>query len=280
MARKQEPDVYDIIKSQEISKFWRENDCMDILGKGQMILHSYISAQQKAEMLKKLSMSGDKEESKLVYETYSIYKSCITGIFHPVGKTIFVLEAVKPYLKDGSIRKKCHVCGFFERVEGLVKEIEIEFNGAEMLSYAYIYVLHVPQSGKLKNPFDFTMFWLNGRWQVKDIFAGEESTKFYGFSEDKKSRLCYAPLFRFPLPFEDGSRLKLQLPFMEEPFYGILDSKQDGNGCWYHFLYKSDGKPADFSAQITDTDLSCIDLSGLQINGCSLYSAFDWLERA
>lgn len=280
MVRKQETDVYDIIKSPEISKFLRENDCMDIFGKEQIILQSYISAQQKVEMLKKLSVSGAEEESRLIYEAYSINKSCMADIFYPMEKTIFVLESVKPYLKGDIIRNERNVCGFYEKVEELVKDVETLFHWEEMLKYAYIYVLHVPQSGKIKNPYDFTMFWIDGRWQVKDIFAGEESTKFYGFSEDTKSRLCSTSVFRFPLPFEDGSRLKLQLPVMKEPFYGILDSEQDGNGCWYHFLYKSDGRPADFSAHITDTDLPCIDLSGIQINGCSLYSTFDWLERA
>ncbi len=280
MARKQEPDVYAVIRSPEIRRFLRRNDCMDIFGKEQIILQAYISVHQKAEMLKKLSMTGDKEESELVYETYSIYKSCMADIFHPVEKTVFILEAVMPYLEGGSIRKKCCVCGFFQMVEELVKEAEILFDGTEKLFYAYIYALHIPQSGGLRNPFDFTMFWLNGRWQVKDVFVGEESPKFYGFSEDTKSRLCGAYVFRFPLPFEDRSRLKLQLPFMEKPFYGILDSKQDANGCWYHFFsYSSDGKPVDFSVYLDGTNLPCIDLSGLQINGCSLYSTFDWLER-
>ena len=70
------------------------------------------------------------------------------------------------------------------------------------------------------------------------------------------------------MPFEDGSRLKLQLPFMEEPFDGIISSV-DAYG-WYNNLYdENDPEREQF-----------ISLSYAEINMCSRYSPLDWIERA
>lgn len=106
-----------------------------------------------------------------------------------------------------------------------------------MLLYGLVSVVQVPQDEKLRTPFAFTLFWIDGKWQIKDISAYDEKClKVRGFSEDTVFRFD-TTRGSYPLPFENGSRLKLQLPFIEEPFYGILSSEKDGYGQWYHHLY-------------------------------------------
>lgn len=80
----------------------------------------------------------------------------------------------------------------------------------------------------------------------------------------------------FPLPFEDKSRLKLKLPFMDEPFYGILDSEPDCFGDWYHFLWEENiWKLPEDGRDYGD----CMALSEIELD-YSGYSILDWLERA
>ncbi len=119
--------------------------------------------------------------------------------------------------------------------------------------------------GKVKEVFKFTMFWIDGQW--KDVKDAE--LEIQGVSEGTVERFNGIELYH-PLPFASGSRLKFQLPFMEEPVYGTLESELDGNDCWYHFLYCKEEK--DY--------LSSIMLTGTEINYVSGYSSLEWIERA
>ena len=77
------------------------------------------------------------------------------------------------------------------------------------------------------------------------------------------------------LPFEHGCRVKVQLPMMSEPVYGVLWRELDGNQNWYNFLY-----PDGTKIEETDTAERMIDLSYQRFNIGSEFSTLDWLERA
>lgn len=100
--------------------------------------------------------------------------------------------------------------------------------------------------------------------------SGDKGIRAQGFHKDTADRF-HNDSSHHPLPFENGCRLKLQLPFMKEPFYGTLESEMDGLGCWYHFLCFKDGRPA---------GTGFIDLTWWEIDVATGYSALDWIERA
>ncbi len=155
-----------------------------------------------------------------------------------------------------------------------------------MQLYGYVTLLQIPRSGKTKTPFDFTMFWMDGEWQVKDIIVDKEYMIQSGFSEknmegsDQDNR--FMPR-HFPLPFENGERLKLQMPFMEEPFYGILDSACGYPGEWHHYLWNEnimallENKRNLYTRENME---KCVNLSHMEIFVYNGYSILDWLERA
>lgn len=59
------------------------------------------------------------------------------------------------------------------------------------------------------------------------------------------------------------------MPFMKEPFYGILWSEMDGNGCWYHLIDRNEKAE------------NGVDLSYMEFNSiCEGYCTLDWVERA
>lgn len=124
-------------------------------------------------------------------------------------------------------------------------------------------VSQLPQDAKVKEAFRFTLYWIDGSWQIKDLEIDEKDLEAQGVSEDTVRQYGFWGLTtRHPLPYKVGDRLKLQLPFMKVPYYGILGSEKDGNGCWYHWL--------------NDWE---IDLSYAEIDLTSRYSTFDWIER-
>ena len=186
-------------------------------------------------------------------------------------RTIFLLEIEWPYLEDYSIEKESEFVSAYDTVDELIEMMEVySENEMDMSLYGYVSVVQVPQDKKLRQPFGFTLFWIDGKWQIKDIIVyDKESLKARGFSEDTIFRFT-TTRGNYPLPFENGSRLKLQMPFMEEPFYGILSSQKDCCGQWYHHLYDENDTEGEHLISLTYVEIELI----------SRYSSLDWIERA
>lgn len=267
-------DVYSVIKSPEVRDYLRNEAKLNIFDEEQIILHSYISVYQKMDMLKQLANIGNAEEAGLIREMHDIFAEYMNQIYHPAVRTIFLLENLEPYLERfrGSIfiDENGGLDDVYDTVDEMIAE-DLELysqDGRGMELYGYVSVVQVPQDEKSRTPFAFTLFWIDEKWQIKDIIVyDEESLKAQGFSEETILRFTWAG-YSYPLPFENGSRLKLQLPFMEEPFYGILSSV-DADG-WYHNLYDENDQKREQS----------ISLSYAEISLGSRYSPLDWIERA
>lgn len=262
-------DIYSLIRSAEIRDYYRRKDILGIFEKEQLILHSFSSVQQKAVMLGQLSKTGSGEENSRIDEMRRVYSRYIDMICHPAVRTVFILE-FNEWRQDGSLLDDS-ACGLEARdtVDELTVEMEGIYGGMETKASAFVTVLQVPQGEKVKEACKFTMFWIDGKWEIKDLRVEDEELEMQGVSEDTIYRFNNFHL-NHPLPFENGSRLKLQLPFMENPVYGTLESELDGFGCWYHFLYCEGDR--DYS--------SLVDLTNTEINLTSGYSSLDWIERA
>jgi hypothetical protein len=257
-------DVYGVIRSEEIREYYRKEDPMGILEKEQLILHSYTSVEQKVTLLKELSRTCSKEESRMLDEMRRVYEKYIRQLRHPDVRTIFLLEYVEQGYDEGRIIVPGVLGGAFDTVEEVEGELTKIYGGVEEMVFGRVTVLQVPKKEKVKEAFCFGLFWIDGKWQVKDFSVREEVLKAQGVSADTVERFCEYSM-RHPLPFENGCRLKLLLPFMKEPVYGILESEKDGNGCWYHFL---------------NVGNESFDLSYSKIDLTSEYSSLDFIERA
>ena len=261
-------DVYSVIKSPEVRGFLRDEAKLNIFKEAAIILHSYIPIQQKLAMLKQLYVSGNKKEAKLISEVYGILTGYMNQIYHPAVRTIFLLENMWPYLEGTDFREDSDFVDAYDTVDEVIEVMEAySRDGMGKHIYGLVTVVQVPQDEKLRGPFAFTLFWIDGKWQIKDIDTYEEkSLKTQGVDRHTLSLLKGWGNCRYPLPFEDGSRLKLQTPFMEEPFYGILSSvNADG---WYHNLYDENDPEREQLISLSYADM------------CSRYSSLDWIERA
>lgn len=138
---------------------------------------------------------------------------------------------------------------------------------------ARVTVVNVPPDEKAKEVFKFYLFWIDGEWVIKEFHIDDNELRRQGISDEAIKLMGYTGYWQYhPLPFENGCRLKFQLPFMYEPVYGTLESELDGNGCWYRFLYLDDVDGKGYS--------DSVDLTEAEINLTSGYSSLDWIERA
>lgn len=263
-------DVYSIMRSAEIRDYFRSENNMGIFEKEQLILHSYISVQQKAIMLKQLSGTGTEQENREVDELYRVYMEYINRIYHPSIRTVFLLEFVEQWWEDGDIETESNMIGAFDTINEVIEEMAGIYDGKEEKCYGYVTVLQVPQDAKVKEAFTFELFWIDGNWQVMILNINADELKMQGISEDTADMADrYGnTVYHYPLPFKSGDRLKIRLPFMKEPFYGILRSEKDGNGCWSHWL-NWDGKEG-----------KRVGLTQWELFHYSGYSILDWIERA
>lgn len=265
-------DVFSLIRSPEVRDFLRREAELDIFNKEQLILHSYISIRQKMVMLKQLADTGNEEEAGLIREMQDILTEYLDQIYHPAVRTIFLLKTIYPYMEEAQIKENSWFKDAYDTVGEVIEVLEpYSRDGLGMSLYGLVSVVQVPKDEKLRKPFAFTLSWIGGKWQIKDIIVygkGKESLRARGFNEDTIFRFT-TTCGSYPLPFENGSRLKLQMPFMEEPFYGILSSQKDCFGQWYHHLYDENDTEGEH----------LISLTYVEIELTSRYSSLDWIER-
>lgn len=267
-------DVYSLIRSAEIRDYYRkENICDSLEKKTILIQYAFISVQQKAAMLRQLSGTGTVEENRLTEEMCFIYSRYLAMIYHPLVRTIFVMEYGEFWWYEGQLDDKVGFDSVYESLDEMIAQMESICNGKDReKSHAYVTVLHVPPDEKVKEVFQFNIFWIDGKWEIRDFFVDKDELMAQGISNDTIGFFrFYGGMQYHPLPFENGCRLKFRLPFMKKPVYGTLESELDGNGCWYHFLYFD---------EVDGVCQGSVSLTNAEIDLTSGYSSLDWIERA
>lgn len=101
--------------------------------------------------------------------------------------------------------------GAYDTMDELIADMADMYRGCEEEYFADVIVLEVPQDGKVDIPFEFSLFWIDGKWEIKDIYVsrtGGRGIRAQGFHKDTDYRFHYDS-GHHPLPFENGCRLKL-----------------------------------------------------------------------
>ena len=123
------------------------------------------------------------------------------------------------------------------------------------------------QSGNLG--FEVETEWINGKQEVIGFYPERDFFQKNGFSNTVYNAFVDYGIRHIKLPFEDGCRVKIQTPAMEEAVYGVVYAEEDENGCWYYFVRKDNCEDKD----------KLIDISYHEIDVASGYNVFDWVEK-
>lgn len=270
-----ETDVYSLIRSAEIRDYYRrENVCDNLEKKVILIKHGFIPVQQKVAMLRQLSGTGTVEENRLTEEMCLIYSRYIDMIYHPSVRTLFVVESAGLWWDEArsSIEDNLGLDSVYDTLGEVIAQMEKVYGREKEKAYARVTVLHVPPDEKVKEVCKFDMFWIDGKWEIKEFSVHDDELRSQEISDDTIYFFDYGGDREYhPLPFENGCRLKFRLPFMKEFDYGTLESELDGNGCWYHFLYFD---------EVDGESRGSVALTYAEIDLTSGYSSLDWIERA
>ena len=270
-------DIYQCIRNIEIREFFRQNNRFTVNEKIQLILHSYASIEKKREMFQGLSESICVKDEYKVRQMITLFNLCIMQIYNPKDRVLYVRECISnatTEMKVSSLdvfRFPTADIEFYDSMEKLLDETGKLYNHSnDLQEKVYVYQIILPQNQPHQILMEFEMLWMEEKLQIVRVYPNEPWLIERGVLPETLASLnYYYELCHLELPFENGCRLKIQTPIMQEPIYGILQSEKDSNGCWYHF-FKPDG--------MTENE-HLIDLSYHEIQFTSGYSVFDWVER-
>ncbi len=314
-------DIYNLIRSKEIRDYFRRNWRMDIEQKLSTIARSYEDISVKIEYLSHLAEQCDGEERSLVLDMIKYMKIGYNSITNPEKSTLYNLHILGydgPDLDNGldfdfndALRIDTELNVYFTSYNELIKYLEIERDGSETINWgAYAEQINFPfseeqmdeerdgLSRQYAEDWGFWLFWSEGKWILKNFEKylgsrnGVDEMELWcnkiGISKevvDMSTKFDYHELgHQFSLPFERGTKLKLQTPFMEKPIFGLFDSYSP-SGINHHYLCAEDSFPFDKSFDKTPEEERVngnhLILSYQMLTGDSnIFSTWDWLERA
>ena len=316
-------DILNLIRSEEIREYFRKNWKMNIEQKLSLVARSYVDISVKIEYLRHLAEQCDRKERALVLDMIKYMELGYRSITQPETSALYVLHILGydgPDLDDEEdfdlndtldIYEDRHE--YFISYKEVIKYLEIERNGSETIDWgAYVEQINFPfteeqldeeRDGLCRQyveDWGFWLFWSDGKWILKSFekYLGSR----HGFDEnmelwckkigiskavvDMSTNFDYHELgHQFSLPFERGTKLKLQTPFMEKPIFGTFDSYS--YSAWQNHLYlcADDSFPFDKSTDNTPEEERVngnhLILSYQMLTGDSnIFSTWDWLERA
>ena len=317
----QDYDIFNLIRSREIREYFRKNWKMNIEQKLSLIARSYVDISVKIDYLHHLAEECNRRDRALVRDMIKYMELGYRSIIQPEASALYILHIQGydgPNLEDeADFDLNDALCvysyrnEYFTSYNEVINYVEIERDGSATIDWgAYVEQINFPfseeqldekrdgLSRQYAEDWGFWLFWSDGKWILKNFekYLGsrlgvdemELWCKKIGISKDvvdMSTRFDYHELgHQFSLPFERGTKLKLQTPFMYKPIFGIFDSYCP-SGINHIYLCAEDSFPFDKSLENTPEEERVngnhLILSYQMLTGDSnIFSTWDWLERA
>lgn len=287
--------IYDLMRSEEIREYYRKNIDLTIEEQEIVIINCFKSIKEKLELLKKLHDNVSDTDKQNIKEMVTLYELVNTIYYNPYeffGKeyrVIYVLHYLTFECDIVGVENAVLDCGLFHHYSNNIEYFDNLEKMTEFMDESECYKYHdpiivdmivIPLNGEESHyHINFTCQNINGDIEPS-MFSLDSKTIIFNQYDISGAFERYNLYFRYKgMPFKTGDRIKFQLPFMSEPFYGIISCEQDypidPNSYWYNFVYKDGTKVEEF-----DKVPILFDMSYTNIKLTSGYAIFDWLERA
>ena len=286
-------DISPIIRSKDVREYYSRNQIeLTVEEQEAIIVNSYLPLSEKVEWLKRLRDVCAGDEKKNVSEmlsyvefTWELYKN--PEKHYPDDRIFYILEK---WYYESDIRGTADAHNFMNTY---IQESECFDSIEEMEDYMNSYVepeykkyvgkseehdelfqvnlIVLPQNGRHIELVEYIASQIDGKYVPFYFFANREVDERKEWADAVERFEDMRTFMRPEMPFEHGSRVKIQLPGMKEPFFGTMSSELDGNGCRYRFLY---GDREDLENYGKNSDFSYLAMKELY------FSVLDWIERA
>ncbi len=262
-------DVCNLIRSDEIKKYYQEQVVVSLDEKIAIVLSSYKSLQDKIKALKSLHeeigvykheeiqnlISLYEERNIIFYNPYKIYPECKAAYL--VDELIWKCNDLADINMHDVMKQQRRNCGQFKSIDEVLRF----FDKSEKDSLYEVKVHVLDKESSDGRTITYSVGCIDSKY-----------VPFMAWDDDSAEEIYDDFTLRNSLPYESGSRLCFQLPGMNKAITGFLWSEQDKNGCWYHFLLSDNayenGSVDDF-----------LDISYKKIGVTSDFSVLDWIRR-
>ncbi len=272
-------DIYSLMRSQEIQEYYRSNIQLSVKQQISVITSCYQSLEEQRALLEWLYNKVALVDQQQVKQMMNLYDWMLSLIYFP-EKIYFGSRYL--YIVKRKVSKGYSLHNYFREglIESYTDELSYCNNMSEVMDYIksnteshytfYVDLIILLEDKSYITPLEFVVANVNGEYSVLRCYMDDMIEK----CEDWKPAIeqYHNIYWHIELPYEAKSRIKLQLPFMDKAVYGILEKEEDGNGCWYNFLYPDEREEMQ--------SINFLDLSYIRIGVVSEYSTFDWIERA
>ena len=313
----QECDIFSFVRSAEIREHFRKNWKMTMEQKVQLVARSYADTPKKVEALCYLASQSSGSDRSLAKEMARYLELGYQAVVSPKSEALYALDLIIATGKDDDDSKKFDPDSMLDTererstsyhisFEDMLSYMEVERDGDDVIYWeGYAQQFNFPFRRKKASEYEydpdwwFYVAWVDGKWIVRGLekcYNGDddddENKKWlsqHGISEETAEMAsfyeCHALGHEFSLPFERGSRLKLQTPLMDEPLIGIFDPHFVSDH-WYLYLCAEDSFPVEQSydnvpvEERVNKNYLLISYQLLVVNGSMSFCLWDWLERA
>lgn len=260
-------DVYDWILSPEIREHLRETYPLSALEKTRIICGAFRSIEEKEAALRALleETGEDREQIAKLVRLYGL-------ALEELGKTGPEVVFVFPYChsrpdKTNSLLS-CSSCLFSSYAE-LLEQAEGICTGPHLGVSKW-----ERTGGRWEETMEFDVQQVNGVSCTTRFRPGVGRLEAWGIDEDTMALQlgydeCFFEQIQYPIPFMTGDLVKLDVPMLDEPLYGVMDNVADLNGVHYMWLGYVDGD-----------HLDAMPLSSNLLDFSGGYRMIDWLHSA
>ncbi len=261
-------DVYDWIGSPEIREHMRKCYPLSILEKTDIICGARRGFEEKEAALQTLLKEAEmRKERKHIGSLLQMYRLARRELREAGSGCIFALPVIHSWPGWPFTKVNCEAC-VYSSYEELLR------GGEKIGNDPYLYVTKwIFMNGKWESAMEFDLQRVNGALSVTRFWVSREKERSWGITE-RMERLQegegFSPCGRnpYPIPFATGELVKLDVPTLNKPLFGVMYQEPDLNGTRYMFF-----------GYVNGNCLDCLQLSYSKINFQG-YRVIDCLHSA
>ncbi len=271
-------DIYSLIRSDEIREHFRRNRSFTITEQEKLITHCYEPLDKKIEFLRTLREKSVDGDRKKIENMIRLYDKVMDQIYSTTDRMMIIHQYLTPlYIYDESdisdlfysVDGSCFgLYPSYADLKGHLENLNKEYKNRRYEKESKAHVVYVLENGEYERGLTFSLLRQNGLYYPRDFNVTDDWLQENGIDVDTYRRK-QDYIQDYELPFKDGDRIKVRLPFWKKSIFGVF-SRYEKNGSVHQSFFLNGHE------HIQENEL---DLSYQDFELSSGYSVFDWVYR-
>lgn len=273
-------DVYDWVLSSEIREYLRANHRFSVREKVEIVQGGCRPVEEKRAVLEALlGEAKDGKDRELIQDLNRMNDWCLEELQRECPGQVFLflersfrrIVELSCYYRTGNVTGVfCNYDEFMAFLDNFAAEYELSEDPTRVdyVAYAEKWVM---VNGKMDTALRMNLYVGGGRLFIQRIWhwrSWEDRLGDISWEADRVFDQFCKTVDRLPLPFQNGDLVRVDIPDLEEPVYGVLNIAQLEVDRYIYLLY------------IEDHCLRRLSMSYQHIDAFSCWRVIDWTHPA